>query len=159
MPQARRRLALILALALQPLAASTQATAQASTPAATAAMPAVPAADARAVRQVVEAQLKALAADDAVRAFSYASPTIRTQFVDAAAFMAMLKSGYPMVLRPAATAFFQPEPADGAVVQVVQLRDRGGRAWLATYDMQRQPDGRWRINGCRVQADTSPSNT
>ena len=119
----------------------------------------VTAPDARAVREVVEAQLKALAADDAVRAFSYASPTIRTQFGDAASFMAMVKSGYPMVLRPAATAFFQPEAADGAVLQVVQLRDRDGRAWLATYAVQRQPDGRWRISGCTVQPDTGMSTT
>lgn len=120
---------------------------------------AVPAPDARAVRQVIEAQLQALAADDAVAAFSYASPTIRSQFGDAARFMAMVRSGYPMVLRPAATAFFQPEAADGAVMQVVQLRDRNGRAWLATYELQRQADGRWRINGCTVQADAGKSST
>jgi hypothetical protein len=127
-----------------------------------AAAQAVPPPDARAVREVIEAQLKALAADDAVRAFSYASPTIRTQFGDAATFMAMVRSGYPMVLRPAATAFFQPEAADGAgmqVVQVVQLRDRAGRAWRATYEVQRQTDGHWRINGCVVQADTGKSST
>ena len=120
---------------------------------------AVPAPDARAVREVIEAQLQALAADDAVRAFSYASPTIRSQFGDAATFMAMVRSGYPMVLRPAATAFFQPEAADGVLLQVVQLRDRNGRAWLATYEVQRQPDGRWRINGCAVQADHDKSST
>ena len=138
------RRALLLALALAPLAAAAQA---------------VPTADARAVREVVEAQLKALAVDDAVRAFSYASPTIRSQFGDAAHFMAMVQAGYPMVLRPTATAFFQPEAIDGAVLQVVQLRDRAGKAWLATYALQRQPDGRWRINGCAVQADTGKSST
>jgi hypothetical protein len=44
-------------------------------------------------------------------------------------------------------------------MQVVQLRGRDGRAWLATYELQRQPDGRWRINGCAVQADTGKSST
>ena len=144
MAQTFYRWALTLALAWGPLAAAAQT---------------VPAADARAVREVVEAQLKALAADDAARAFSYASPTIRTQFGDAETFMAMVKSGYPMVLRPAATAYFQPEASDGAVLQVVQLRGRDGRAWLATYTLQRQPDGRWRINGCLVQPDTGKSTT
>ncbi len=144
MPQSVPRRALILALALAPLTLAAQA---------------VSAADARAVREVVEAQLKALAVDDAVRAFSYASPTIRSQFGDAANFMAMVQAGYPMVLRPAATAFFQPEAIDGAVLQVLQLRDRAGKAWLASYTLQRQPDGRWRINGCVVQADTGKSST
>ena len=115
--------------------------------------------DARAVREVIQAQLKALADDDAVRAFSYASPSIRSQFGDAANFMAMVKSAYPMVLRPAATAFFQPEVAADGVMQAVQLRGRDGRAWLATYALQRQPDGHWRINGCTVQADTGKSST
>ena len=119
----------------------------------------VPPPDARAVRQVIEAQLQALADDDAVAAFSYASPTIRSQFGDAASFMAMVRSGYPMVLRPAATAFFQPEAADGAVMQTVQLRDRNGSAWLATYELQRQGDGRWRISGCVVRADSGKSST
>lgn len=144
MRQTFSRWLLTLALALAPWAVAAQAV---STP------------DARAVREVVEAQLQALAADDAVRAFSYASPMIRSQFGDAASFMAMVKSGYPMVLRPAATAFFQPEVADGAVMQAVQLRGRDGRAWLATYELQRQPDGRWRINGCSVQPDTGKSST
>jgi hypothetical protein len=144
MRQTFRRWALTLLWALAPLVVAAQA---------------VPAADARAVREVVEAQLKALAADDAVRAFSYASPAIRTQFGDAASFLSMVKSGYPMVLRPAATAFFQPEAADGAVMQAVQLRDRDGRAWLATYELQRQPDGRWRINGCAVLPDSGKSST
>ena len=144
MPQSVPRRALILALALAPLTLAAQA---------------VSAADARAVREVVEAQLKALAVDDAVRAFSYASPTIRSQFGDAANFMAMVQAGYPMVLRPAATAFFQPEAIEGAVLQVLQLRDRAGKAWLASYTLQRQPDGRWRINGCVVQADTGKSST
>lgn len=144
MPQSVHRRALILALGLAPLALAAQA---------------VSAADARAVREVVEAQLKALAVDDAVRAFSYASPTIRTKFGDAANFMAMVQSGFPMVLRPAATAFFQPEAIDGAVLQVLQLRDRAGKAWLATYTLQRQPDGRWRINGCTVQPDNGKSST
>jgi hypothetical protein len=58
-------------------------------------------ADARAVRQVVQAQLDAFAADDAERAFSYASASIRAQFGDAASFMAMVRSGYPMVVLPA----------------------------------------------------------
>jgi Domain of unknown function (DUF4864) len=68
--------------------------------------------DARAVRSVIEAQLAAFAADDAERAYSYASAAIRTQFADAASFMAMVRSGYPMVVRPESVTFFQPRSAD-----------------------------------------------
>ena len=118
--------------------------------------------DARAVRQVVEAQLDAFAADDAERAFSYASASIRAQFGDAATFMAVVLSGYPMVVRPASVSFFQARVADGAagtVSQTVQLRDREGRLWMATYSLERQAGAGWRINGCVVVADSGKSIT
>ena len=94
-------------------------------------------ADARAVRQVVEAQLDAFAADDAERAFSYASASVRAQFGDATNFMGMVRSGYPMVVRPAAVSFLQAQSDKGAegakvtVRQAVQLRDGEGRLWMA----------------------------
>jgi hypothetical protein len=115
--------------------------------------------DVRAVRTVIQAQLDAFAADDAERAFFYASATIRTQFGDAATFMAMVRAGYPMVVRPATVAFFLAREADGAVWQVVQLRDRAGHLWKATYQLERQADAGWRINGCTVVADDGKSST
>lgn len=122
-------------------------------------------ADARAVRQVVQDQLDAFATDDAERAFSYASPSIRAQFGDAAGFMAMVRSGYPMVVRPAAVSFFRPQADDAAdanaasVRQEVRLRDRDGRLWMATYLLERQPGIGWRISGCVVRADDGKSST
>jgi hypothetical protein len=115
--------------------------------------------DARAVRAVIEAQLDAFAADDAERAYSYASVAIRTQFADAATFMAMVRSGYPMVLQPAGVTFFQPSREHGTVLQRVQLRDRAGRLWQATYQMEQQGAVGWRISGCVVVPDSGKSLT
>lgn len=120
---------------------------------------AVGADDARAVRAVIESQLKAFADDDAERAFSFASASIRARFGNAGHFMAMVQAGYPMVLRPASAAFFKPEAVDGAIVQPVQLRDAAGRVWLATYELVRQAGQGWRINGCRVSADAGGPST
>jgi Domain of unknown function (DUF4864) len=111
--------------------------------------------DARAIRAVVEAQLSAIAADDDALAFSYASPSIRRQFDDASSFMTMVRQGYPMLIRPTETLFSQPRAVQGDVLEVVRLRDQDGRPWLATYDLQRQPDRSWRINGCLVEPDDS----
>ena len=111
--------------------------------------------DAHAIRAVVEAQLDAMAADDEARAYSYASPSIRRQFDDASSFMTMVRQGYPMLIRPTETLFSQPRAVQEDVLQVVRLRDQDGRAWLATYDLQRQPDRTWRINGCLVEPDDS----
>lgn len=110
----------------------------------------------KAVRAVVEAQLRAMADGDAERAFSYAAPAIRAQFGDARRFMAMVAGSYPMVIRPAATVFFQPtQDAGGDVLQVVQLRDGAGKRWRASYLLARQADGAWRIGGCVVAPETA----
>lgn len=119
-------------------------------------------ADKRAVRQVIEAQLEAFAAGDAARAYAHASPEIQAQFGDADNFMAMVRRGYPMVIRPAAVSFFLPQPEAGAaesVKQLVRLRDQEGRLWMATYLLQRQAGAGWRIGGCAVTADSEKSST
>lgn len=118
-------------------------------------------ADARAARQVVEAQLDALAAGDGARAFSYASASIQAQFGNANNFMVMVRSGYPMVVRPAAVSFFQAQVDIGpppTVTQSVQLRDREGRLWKATYLLERQADAGWRIGGCVVVTESEKSS-
>ena len=116
----------------------------------------VSAADSRAVRAVVEAQLKALADDRAEQAFSYAAPAIRQQFGDAQVFMAMVRQSYGMLIRPSALSYFRPEGGGGVITQVVQFRDAEGRLWRAVYELQRQRDKRWRISACVVaQGDES----
>ncbi len=116
-------------------------------------------ADALSVKATVEAQLAAMADDDAERAFGYATPALRRQFGNAQNFMALVQQGYPMVIRPAAAVFFVPLPEGLGVLQQVQLRDPDGRLWLASYRLARQPDGSWRIEGCSVVADTARRST
>ena len=110
----------------------------------------VSAADAKQIRAVVQAQLDAFAADDARRAFSYAAPAIREMFGTADKFMAMVRAGYPAVVRPTSVVFFTPERVAGELIQVVELTDAAGSVWRAIYQMQRQRDKSWRINGCQV---------
>ena len=119
----------------------------------------VSAEDRRAVRTVIEAQLKAFAANDAAAAYSHASPGIRAQFKDAATFMEMVRRSYPMVINPAATSFSVPEWGAGVILQGVQIRDREGHYWRALYELQRQPDLRWRINGCVIVEDDDSTRT
>ncbi len=109
------------------------------------------AADTRAVRTIVTAQLDAFAADDAKRAFSYAAPSIREMFGSPDQFMAMVRGGYPVVYRPQSVTFLNPEWVQGQLVQGVHLTDSSGDLWLATYRLERQPDRSWRISGCEVQ--------
>jgi len=107
--------------------------------------------DARAVRAVVTAQLDAFAHDDAARAFSYAAPAIQAMFQTPERFVAMVRNGYPVVYRNASATFFVPQRVGDEIVQAVHLGDGDGGVWLATYRLERERDGTWRIKGCDVQ--------
>ncbi|MCU0869710.1 MAG: DUF4864 domain-containing protein [Burkholderiales bacterium] len=116
-------------------------------------------ADGEAVRSVVQAQLDAFAADDADRAFGYASPSIRAQFADASRFMDMVRQGYAALIDATDVRFLPAQVVDGAPMQLVELGSADGEAWVAVYRMQRQPDGQWRIDGCtllRVRRQDAP---
>ena len=107
-------------------------------------------ADEKGVRAVVEAQLAALARNDAATAFSFAAPNVREAVGTAGRFMDMVRKSYPAIYRPVSTAFLKPEDHHGQVIQRVQLMDDSGGAWLALYSLQQQKDKSWRITGCQV---------
>ena len=113
------------------------------------ATPSLTDAQASAVRSVVQAQLAAFAVDDAVRAFSFASPGIRTQFRTAENFMSMVRAAYPMVYRPASVAFEKPELRQEIAIQRVHMTDLQGDPWLAIYRLNKAGKT-WRILGCVV---------
>jgi hypothetical protein len=117
----------------------------------------VSAADAKAAQSVIQAQLNAFAADDAKRAFSYAAPSIRTQFGTADNFLLMVRQGYPMVYRPANVSFAKPEMISGKLVQTVQFSDLEGAEWVATYHLERQRNKAWRISACVVEPRSGSS--
>ena len=114
------------------------------------AIQALSAQDAAQVRMVVQSQLAAFAKDDAVKAFSYAAPNIKKMFGTAPAFLDMVRRSYPVVYRPASSAFLVVEGAGSQAVQRVQMQDATGDAFLATYTLERQKDKTWRITGCQV---------
>ena len=117
----------------------------------------VSAADAKAAQTVIQSQLNAFAADDAKRAFSYAAPSIRTQFGTADNFLLMVRQGYPMVYRPANVSFSKPEMISGKLVQTVQFSDLEGAEWVATYHLERQRNKAWRISACVVEPRSGSS--
>ena len=108
--------------------------------------------DARGVRAVILAQFDAFAADDAKRAFSYATPKLREMFGTADRFIEVVRSAYPAVYRHETVAFLKPELAEGSLVQGVHLTDAEGVLWLALYRLERQRDRSWRISACQLVA-------
>ena len=104
------------------------------------------------VSEVVQQQLHALAAQDAMRAFALADHDLRTQFGTADAFLATVREQYPMLLHPASVLFLKPETDGRIAVQKVRLSDEDGAAWTLTYLLNREQDNQWRISGCVVSA-------
>jgi len=102
------------------------------------------------VRQVVEQQLHAFAAQDAMQAFALADPDLKTQFGTADAFLATVREQYPMLMHPASVLFLKPETDGTIALQKVRMADEDGAAWTLTYLLNRQQDNQWRISGCVV---------
>jgi hypothetical protein len=102
------------------------------------------------VQQVVQQQLQALAAQDAMQAFALADNDLRTQFGTADAFLATVRDQYPMLMHPASVLFLKPETDGRIAMQKVRMSDEDGASWTLTYLLNRQQDNQWRISGCLV---------
>jgi hypothetical protein len=113
--------------------------------------------DKSAIQSIISGQIQAFRADDGATAWGYASPTIQGAFPTPDAFMAMVKSGYQPVYRPRSVTFGETLPSGAGFIQKVYVTGPDGQSYLALYDLQRQPDGSWKINGCQLTVDDSPS--
>lgn len=102
-----------------------------------------------AIKDVITRQFEAFRGDDPVRAFEFASPTIRDTFRTPENFAAMVRQGYPMVWRPGEVRFGPLREVAGQLWQRLRVRDAQGREHLLDYQMK-QVDGAWRINAVQV---------
>lgn len=107
-------------------------------------------ADEAAIRTVIESQIDAFRADDGERAYSYAAPGIREMFGDVGRFMSMVRQGYRPVYRPRDYAFGPLRDTPRGPEQEVFVTDEAGISWVAVYSLEQQPDGSWKISGCRL---------
>jgi hypothetical protein len=105
-------------------------------------------ADCAAIRLVIQDQLQAFKAGDAARAFYYASPGIKRTYRSPTAFVAMIKQSYPLVFKPKAVIFEAPHNVLGIVTQTVILLTGEGQLVVASYLMEKEGTGDWKINGC-----------
>ncbi|HEX9447772.1 MAG TPA: DUF4864 domain-containing protein [Dongiaceae bacterium] len=105
----------------------------------------------QAIRAIISDQMAAFRRDDAAAAFSDASPFIQARFQRPDIFLQMVRSGYAPVYRPHEVEFRELVQAPGGLEQRVFVIGPDGRAYLAHYQMQRQADGSWKINGCTLE--------
>jgi hypothetical protein len=111
----------------------------------------VPATDAAEFQRIISAQIAAFNADDGSTAYGFAAPMIQKLFPSPEIFMAMVKKGYQPVYRQQSFKFGAAGFRGPSIpTQSVAIIDANGKAWIALYTFERQPDGTWRISGCTL---------
>ena len=117
----------------------------------------LPAREWTAIRKVIDDQLIALKAGDGVKAMTFAAPGIREQFGTPDNFLRMVREGYAPLLDARRTQFLEGAVIDDAIVQPLRLVLPDDSVMVALYQMQKQPDGQWRIAGCIIAPSTVQS--
>lgn len=102
------------------------------------------------VQDIITGQISAFLNEDAEAAYFFASPAIRKKFPDRNIFFEMVKRGYQPVYRPDNFKFGRSKIEDGMIFQEVLIVGPDGEDWTALYQMQKQPDGSYKINGVRM---------
>jgi hypothetical protein len=106
----------------------------------------------QATQATIQKQIQAFLHDDADAAYSFAAPGIKALFPDKEAFFAMVKKSYEPVYHPGNYAFGRSKSIDdGATIyQEVLITGSDGKDWSAIYQVTRQPDGSYKINGVQI---------
>ena len=101
------------------------------------------------IETTIQSQIDAFLVDDFAKAFTFASPNIKSIFGSADRFGQMVRQGYPMVWRPGEVRYLELREISGALWQKVMIRDQAGGIHLLDYQMINTGDG-WQINGVQV---------
>jgi hypothetical protein len=111
----------------------------------------------QATQTMIQQQIQAFLHNDPATAYSFAAPGIKALFPDKDVFFAMVKKSYEPVYHPGNYAFGRNKSIDdGAVVyQEVLITGTDGKDWSAIYQVTRQPDGSYKINGVQIVPNTT----
>jgi hypothetical protein len=109
-----------------------------------------------AIQALIAGQIAAFQANDDDDAYAMASPGIQQTFPTVEAFMDMVINGYMPVYRPRSFAFGPLEDGPLGPMQKVFVTGPDGDAYIATYLLEQQADGSWKIKGCSLRHANTP---
>ena len=110
--------------------------------------------DWKAMREIIDLQIRALRDGDGARALGYAVPGIRRQYRTPEQFLHMVRTSYAPLLSASYTVFVDGAVVDGATIQPLRLVLPDNKVLVALYRMERQRDGNWQIAGCVLAPST-----
>jgi hypothetical protein len=113
--------------------------------------------DAKNIQAVVNSHLKALAEDDAPRAFASATSETREQLGTPENFLNLIKQEYSPIYHSRQAVFMPAELINGQTIQVVRVTGADNRIWVALFRMERDEDESWKIAGCELVDTASVS--
>ena len=99
------------------------------------------------IQNTIRLQLTAFNNNDGKKAFSYASPKIRSIFKTPDKFMAMVSAKYPLIFKSGQIIFGSLIKKGDFIGQRVEVSGRNGTTGLAIYKMIKIVPGDWRIDG------------
>lgn len=102
------------------------------------------------IKNVIEAQLQAMADNNWPLAFSFASVRIQRQLKSPSAFKKMVLEGYRIVYRPRIFSFKGKRDIGGEPGYLFYMVGWDGQAALVAYFMINQGNERWRIAGVKL---------
>jgi hypothetical protein len=106
--------------------------------------------DRLAIKDAVRDQLRALATLKAGDAFAQLAPSTQKYFGEPDTFLLQIAENVAPILSTKKFAFIGVGRDETSVFQEVLITDEAGLKWMANFQVQRQPDGSWRVSGCVV---------
>jgi len=100
---------------------------------------------------IIRNQIAAFLNNDAATAYSFASPAIQEKFLNQSLFFEMVKRTYQPVFRPGNFAFGRSRVEGDQIIQEVLITGPDGKDWTAIYQLVKQPDGSYKINGVQMR--------
>jgi Domain of unknown function (DUF4864) len=108
--------------------------------------------DKRKIEDAVRAELRAIVAQDAKRAFAKLTPSTQSFFGKPETFLQAVADELPPILVTKKFSFLGIERT-GSTTSEVLITDIVGQEWLAQFEVERQENGEWRVKGCTVQVN------
>ncbi len=105
---------------------------------------------------IISSQINAFQNFDIKKAYSFASPFIKSKFTNANIFGSMVKSAYPMIWEPKEFKFLDFTLFNESLIQRVLFIDKNRQIFMFDYEIKNYGQDRWLINGVyQVKKSTS----